>query len=99
MVVILLGPIEPFKLIIISSIIAILISDCRNSDELNVLGNLIVAIGGLVLVVAAQKELINKNNEQEDAKEDIMKQIEILIGKYKICKQNAPTNKNSLLYL
>jgi hypothetical protein len=78
-----LGSISPLKLIIFSTFIAIIITDCRDADELNTLGNTIVAIGGLVLVAAAQKELIDKNNEGKDAKKDIMRQIEALMEKYK----------------
>ena len=53
-----------FELIVITALIAIFLSDNQSSNELNVLGNLIVSIGGLMLTIAAQKQAKeSKNND------------------------------------
>ena len=43
-----------FELIVITALIAIFLSDNQSSNELNVLGNLIVSIGSLMLTIAAK---------------------------------------------
>ena len=59
-----LAKISPFQLIIIATLLSLLISEGKDSDELNAYGNLIVAIGGLVLAVAAQQDLIDSRNKK-----------------------------------
>lgn len=53
-----LEKISPNMLIIISVAITFLISDDKDAEELNVMGNLIVAVGSLLLTMAAQKEFL-----------------------------------------
>lgn len=50
----------PQQLIILSSVIALAISEGRSSTQLNILGNLIVAVGSLILTFAAQVDCINQ---------------------------------------
>ncbi len=69
--------ISPSDLVIIATLLSLLISDDKDSGELNVSGNLIVAVGSLVLTVAAQKEFL-KNQQEKDSNEDIKKQIKCL---------------------
>jgi hypothetical protein len=53
------------QLVLISSIFAVLLSDDLDPDALNVLGNLIVAIGSLMLTIAAQAA-----SQQKQASDD-----------------------------
>lgn len=59
---------SPEELSFIANIIALELSTGKSADELNVLGNLIVAIGSLMLVMAAQKqnlESLSKDNNNK----------------------------------
>lgn len=70
--------VNPDQLAIIAIVAALLLSDKRSSGELNVLGNLIVAIGSIILTIAAQEEFqINQQNEPHH-NENINQQIEQL---------------------
>lgn len=44
------------ELVAIASLISISLSEGKTPDEINVLGNLIVAIGSLMLTIAAQEQ-------------------------------------------
>lgn len=77
-----LAMISPFQLIIIGTLLTFIISDDRDSDDLNAFGNLIVSVGSLVLTVAAQKELIKNRTEEKTTKEEIGRQISDLQEKY-----------------
>jgi hypothetical protein len=58
----------PKDLMVLANALAISLSEGKSADELNVLGNLIVAVGSLMLTGAAQmqniasKEEAKKNN-------------------------------------
>lgn len=67
-----------FQLIIVAALISILLSDDQSSDELNVLGNLIVSIGSLVLTIAAQKQAKESKNSDDNTICDIEKKLEDL---------------------
>ncbi len=60
----------PNDLMVLASALAISLSEGKSADELNVLGNLIVAVGSLMLTSAAQmqniasKEEANKSNSE-----------------------------------
>lgn len=60
-----LAKISPFQLVIFATILSLVISDDRDSDELNAYGNLIVAVGSLVLTIAAQKDLIKARYDKK----------------------------------
>lgn len=49
---------DPGELSLVAALIAISLAKGRTSDEINVLGNFIVAVGGLLLAYAAQAEFI-----------------------------------------
>lgn len=61
---------NPCELIIISSLATFLIADDRDAGELNVLGNFIVSIGGLILTWAAQMQLLESSQSASNTKED-----------------------------
>lgn len=59
---------SPEELSFIANLIAIELSAGKSADELNVLGNLIVAIGSIILTISAQRqnlENLSKNNEDK----------------------------------
>lgn len=60
-----LAKVSPFKLVIIGMLLTFVISDDKDIDELNVYGNFIVAVGSLLLTVAAHKELIKTRDEEK----------------------------------
>lgn len=70
----------PCELIILCVIVAYAICDDLDASTLNVLGNLIVAIGSLVLTWAAQQEHLKSLKEACNTMSltDIEKQIQIL---------------------
>ncbi len=63
-----MNSISPKQLSVISNAIALAISDDKNADELNVLGNVIVAVGSLLLTMAAQQQSIEsmQNNSKNN---------------------------------
>ncbi|NMB08614.1 MAG: hypothetical protein GX981_09555 [Tissierellia bacterium] len=67
-----------FELIVITALIAIFLSDNQSSNELNVLGNLIVSIGSLMLTIAAQKQAKESKNNDDNLICDLEKKLEDL---------------------
>jgi len=51
-----LKQVSPFQLVIIGVFLSFIISDDKDAGALNVEGNLIVAIGSIITLIAAQKE-------------------------------------------
>ncbi|MCW2278483.1 hypothetical protein [Heliophilum fasciatum] len=72
----LLEGLSPKELVIIAALIAILIIDDLSADDLNVLGNFVVAVGGLLLTAAAQKSSQESAAENPPAKEGTKKATE-----------------------
>ena len=63
-----MDPIEcmsPCELTLLSFLIAVSLSKDRDAGYLNVLGNLLVATGGLILVWAAQAEYRKKSDQTD----------------------------------
>lgn len=54
---------SPEETILIATVIALVLAEDKTADELNVLGNLVVAIGSLLLVYAAQQQSIQNEPE------------------------------------
>ncbi|ERI95070.1 hypothetical protein HMPREF1982_00468 [Clostridiales bacterium oral taxon 876 str. F0540] len=61
---------SPTELAILADAIAIALAEGKSSDEINVLGNLVTAVGALLLTIAAQDQSLrdaadkkNKNNK------------------------------------
>lgn len=70
-----LDSLSPDDLSLLASVIAISLSKGRTSDELNVLGNFISALGSLISTIAAQKESIDSFNEKKQQIKDLKKEI------------------------
>ncbi|MBB6696930.1 hypothetical protein [Clostridium algidicarnis] len=58
-----LNCLSPNDLIILSAAISVELSKGKTADELNVLSNLIVAIGSLLLTSAAQNQNLNSKDK------------------------------------
>ncbi len=79
--------ISPEELIIVSAVIVFLASENQDANQLNVLGNLVVSIGSLILTWAAKLQLNdtsqNNNNPINDNTINEMKmKIKCLQDKY-----------------
>ena len=72
---------NPEQLSFIANLLAITISKGKSTDEVNVIGNFIVGVGGLILTIAAQRQFC-------ESKQDKIKQIEDLNKQIKSIKDN-----------
>lgn len=69
------------ELTFLASLVALLLSRGLNADQINVLGNFIIAVGSLMTTIAAQEAaLIAQNEKQQNEKnsDDVQKQIKEL---------------------
>ncbi len=71
-----LQSINPDELVLIAFLLGITPIKSHNPDELNVLGNFLVAIGGIILTAAAQQQYLI--SQKQNDKQDMQKQIEEL---------------------
>ncbi|MDD4601098.1 hypothetical protein SDC9_04271 [bioreactor metagenome] len=69
----------------LSLIIAIWVSKILTIEELNVFGNFIVAVGSIILTIAAQEEALK--TKMEEPEEDIKKQIKELEKKMNLMQE------------
>lgn len=72
---------SPDDLTLLSAVIAIIISDGKSSDDLNVLGIIVSGIGTNISLIAAQKQFLQ-------SKEDKIKQIQDLENQIKTLKKD-----------
>ena len=61
----------PNELAILSNIVAISLSTDKSADDNNVLGNFLVAIGSIILTIAAQQQNITASQDNENTVESI----------------------------
>jgi len=80
---------SPQLLGILSSIIAIIVADNLDTSELNALGNFIMGIGQVILIIAAQEEILKSNKENEQDKQYITNQIELLKKQIELIQQKV----------
>ena len=73
-----LNSLSPYELALLGNLIAISLSENLNADDLNVLGNLIVDIGGVMLTIAAQQQNLQNIKDKKDQILELKKQIEQL---------------------
>ncbi|MBC7765759.1 MAG: hypothetical protein H7Y41_04660 [Hyphomonadaceae bacterium] len=66
------------EMVVFAAVVALFIIHGQSAGDLNVLGNLIVAIGGLILVVAALLDYQDTAKEDEQTIENISQQIALL---------------------
>ena len=73
-----LGSISPTGLTLLAVVISFIAIASLDSDELNVIGNLLIGIGGLLVISSSQSEFI-LGLEKERSREDMLnKQINLL---------------------
>ncbi len=65
----------PKDLIVLANALAISLSEGKSADELNALGNLIVAVGSLMLTSAAQMQNIASKAEAEKNNSDATQKL------------------------
>lgn len=66
------------QLSFLANLLAVAISKGKNADQLNVLGNFIVGVGGLILTIAAQLETCESKQDKTKQVNDSNKQLKYL---------------------
>jgi Na+/phosphate symporter len=75
-------PISPIGLTIISIAISLILIATLESEELNVLGNVLSGIGGIIVIAATQGEFLNGLKEKEEQK-DFMEKLALVLREKK----------------
>lgn len=70
-----INSITPNELSVLANAIALGLADDKSADELNVLGNFIVAVGSLLLTIAAQQQSLQAIQDKQQQIQDSKKQI------------------------
>lgn len=70
--------VTPNELAVLADLIAIALSEGKSANENNVLGNLLVAIGSIVLTIAAQQQNVNSLEDKKKQIDDLQKQLKQL---------------------
>lgn len=73
-----LYPVSPIGLAVISSVIGLLFSASLDSEELDVLGNVLIGIGGIMVIAAVQGEYLKGLKEKEEQK-DFMEKLALVL--------------------
>ncbi|MGI6669254.1 MAG: hypothetical protein ACOX4M_07635 [Acetivibrionales bacterium] len=73
-----LCPISPIGLTVISVAIGLIFAATMDSDELNIVGNVLIGIGGIMIIAATEKEFINGLKEKEEQKDFMEKLASVL---------------------
>lgn len=63
----------PNELSVLASAIAIELAEGESADEINVLGNFIVAVGSLLLTIAAQEQNLQSIKDKQKEMQDLRK--------------------------
>jgi len=66
------------QLAVFANLLALSISKGKNSDQLNVIGNFVVAVGGLLLAMAAERSSCESKQDKLKQLRDLKKQIKDL---------------------
>lgn len=77
----LIKEIEPNQLALLSTLIAIELSENRTIDEINILGDILIAIGSIMITIGAQRESQQQDQQNEKDKnehEELQKKIKKL---------------------
>ncbi len=77
----------PDELALLTTTIAVYFGKILNLEELNVLGNFLVAIGGVMLTIASQEEALKKEAD-ETAEKELHTQIEKMTSDIKKLQQD-----------
>jgi hypothetical protein len=66
------------QIVAIIALISIILADNQSPDDLNVMGNLIVAVGSILLTIAAQESAKSSKKDNDELIHSINEQIEQL---------------------
>jgi len=81
------------QLIILSALVALILSEDLSADDLNIIGNFLVGVGSLMLTKAAQlavQESSNNNSPESDSLEKQVKNMQIQLKMIQDQMQNTP---------
>lgn len=73
-----LSSVSPMCLVLITVVISIIFIDLLNTDEQNVVGNVLIGIGGIIIVAASQGSFLAGMNADQAQRELLERQLEIL---------------------
>jgi hypothetical protein len=73
-----INSISPTELSILANVVALALAEDKTTDEINVLGNFIVGVGGLLLTIAAQQQSLQAIQDKQQQLQDLKKQIKQL---------------------
>lgn len=73
-----LCPISPIGLVLLSVAISLVFIEVFNKDELNVLGNLFIGIGGILIIDASYEDFLAGLNDDQIQREILQKQLDAL---------------------
>lgn len=69
---------NPAELAILATLFAIALTEGKSPDENNVLGNLLVQIGSVILTIAAQQQNLKSLEDKQKQIQDLYNQIKQL---------------------
>jgi hypothetical protein len=73
-----LSSISPIGLVLITVVLGIIFIDLFDIDEQNVVGNVLIAVGSIVIVSASQGAYLASKQADEAQREFLERQLEIL---------------------
>lgn len=85
----LLNEIEPNQLALLSVLIAIELSTDRNINEINLLGDLLIAIGSVMVTIAAQQQNQQDDQREHEQMQEKIKKLEEQVAFLKNAQSNA----------
>lgn len=74
----LFNSVSPAELATLSTIIAIALTEGKSADDNNILGNLLVEIGSIILTIAAQQQNLKSIEDKQKQLQDLYDQIKQL---------------------
>jgi len=85
----LINEIEPNQLALLSVLIAIELSTDRNINEINLLGDLLIAIGSVMVTIAAQRQNQQEDQREHEQMQEKIKKLEEQVAFLKNAQSNA----------
>ncbi len=70
--------ISPIVLVILSVVISLIIIEFLNKDQLNVVGNLLIGIGGILIIDASYADYLTGLAADQAQREMLQKQLDLL---------------------
>lgn len=82
-----LSSVSPMCLVLITVVISIVFIDLLNTDEQNVVGNVFIAIGSIIIVAASQGTFLADMKNDQAQKELLERQLELLNNRQALKKR------------